>query len=230
MTDLFLKTYPKDYGWLNWNFQSLIKYVKGYDRLIIVIPEGTRNQFNETVKQLPERTEIIEVKEEGNGYIFQQYIKMSAFEYSNADHIVFFDSDNVWQQSVDFSTIPEKPLILMTKYEQVGDAICWKRCVDTIFDKDVKFEFMRRLPFVYHRSTLVNLAQWINKPLKQFVMSHNEFSEFNVIGAFAYYFEFDQYTFIDTDNWTYVEPLLRQFWSLEGWEKNKAEIVNILNK
>jgi hypothetical protein len=228
ITDLFIKTYPKDYDWLIYSLQSVKKRVKGYGTLHIVIPEGTEKEFYSKIKDFPPETNVHAVKEECNGYIWQQYIKMSAFNYSHADQIVFFDSDNIWQIDTDYSQGIEKPLILMTDYSKVGDAICWKQVVDDIFKKDVRYEFMRRLPFVYHRSTLTSFAEWIKCDLKDFIIKRNRFSEFNVIGAYAYYYEPEKYTFLDTDNWTFTKPLLRQFWSLEGLDKNIKEVLSLL--
>ena len=230
ITDLLIKSYPKDFEWIKYCLQSIKKRVKGYGTLHIIIPEGTEKDFYAINKEFPEQTNVHIVKEEGNGYIWQQYIKMSAFNYSNADQIVFVDSDNIFQVDTDFSEYIEKPLILMTDYSKVGDAICWKPVVDDIFNRDVRYEFMRRHPFIFHLSTLRNLSAWLGSDLKDFVMKRNRFSEFNVIGAYAYYYEPDRYIFLDTDNWTYTKPLVRQFWSLDGIAKNMEEINNLLNE
>ncbi len=44
-------------------------------------------------------------------------------------------------------------------------------------------------------------------------MRSDRFSEFNLIGAWAYKNEREKYNFVNTDDWTYTEPKAIQLWS-----------------
>jgi hypothetical protein len=55
-------------------------------------------------------------------------------------------------------------------------------------------------------------------------MTSERFSEFNAIGAYAYKFERDKYTFINTDDWTYVPPHAVQVWSHASEEPGADEL------
>jgi len=82
---------------------------------------------------------------------------------------------------------------------------------------------MRRNCLIYHRSTLVNLNEW--KPgLKDIILNSHRFSEFNLIGAFAWKFERSKYTWVNTDNWEYVPPKAIQVWSHASKDKGADDL------
>jgi hypothetical protein len=82
---------------------------------------------------------------------------------------------------------------------------------------------MRRNQLIYHRETLVKINQW-QQNLEQLIMSSEKFSEFNLLGTWAYKNERDKYNFINTDNWTYVEPRATQCWSHSSKEEGADEL------
>ena len=43
MIDIFYKSYAKDFEWLYYSLRSIKKYLTGYNKIIIVIPEQDRN-------------------------------------------------------------------------------------------------------------------------------------------------------------------------------------------
>jgi hypothetical protein len=104
------------------------------------------------------------------------------------------------------------PEILYTPYEQLPDAIIWKNPTEKLIGDPIDFEFMRRNCLVFHRSTLVNLNNW-NKNLKSIIMNSQRFSEFNLIGAYAWKFERDKYNFRCTDNIELPPVKAIQVWS-----------------
>lgn len=69
----------------------------------------------------------------------------------------------------------------------------------------VEFEFMRRMPFLVPRWLLIAMREFCEKqhgiPLDKYVMSqpYREFSEFNALGAFAFYFHHDKFNWINTE-------------------------------
>ena len=228
--DLFIKSYRKDFKWLYYCLESIKKYAINYNEIIIVIPVKDQGAFK---FDLPERTFIHYLQEEGDGYLFQQYVKMMANVYCSGDLIMYVDSDCVFTKVTDISklVVNNKPEILMTKWDKVGDAICWKPVVEAVFQKEITHEFMRRHGLTYHRDTLTNFQDWFKGDLKRYIISkeNRQFSEFNVLGAYAYMFENDKYSFVDTDDWEYVDCVVKQYWSYSGMtEKEKQELYNII--
>jgi hypothetical protein len=69
-------------------------------------------------------------------------------------------------------------------------------------------------------------------------MNSGRFSEFNALGAWAHKYHSDKYDFDNTDNWQYVDPIIKQLWShclpqrdalqKEEYQKALTEINNVL--
>lgn len=230
--DIFYKSYAKDFKWLVYSLRSISKFVTGYNDLHIVVPEWDRIAFHSLVSNNAELFRMRGIKvhytlDYGNGYLYQQFIKMSAHKYCNADYILYADSDCIFDKPTDVRTLIKdgKPEILYTDYSKVGDAICWKECTDKFMNEPQQYEFMRRLPLVYYRSTIETIYNLVPN-LEQMIMDSGRFSEFNALGAWAFRHEPDKYSFINTDNWTYSPPISRQFWSHSGLNGNDMIEIN----
>lgn len=227
--DIFYKSYRKDFNWLYYSLKSIEKYLTGYNRIVIVIPEADKNVLD--YSKLPKTNCDLFIEPEcGNGYLFQQWIKMAAHKYCKADYIMYADSDCIFDKHTNLKdlVIDGKPEILYTDYSKVGDAICWKECTDRFMNEPQQFEFMRRLPLVYHRSTIETIYNLV-PDLERRIMTSERWSEFNCFGAWAFRHEKDKYRFVNTDNWTYSPSISRQFWSHSGLNGNDlTEINNIL--
>jgi hypothetical protein len=209
---IFIKSCKKDFKLLKYNLLSIKKNVSGYTKLVLLIPERDKHDFD--TRDLPINTEVHYVNEYGNGYLYQQWCKMNAYNYCNTYYIFFADSDNIFDHKLNMQelVIDNKPEILHTNWDKVGEAICWKKCTETLLDDVVPYEFMRRVPVIYHASTLNKIAlQYPN--LEYMIMESERFSEFNLMGAWAYKYDRENYTFINTDNWTYTPPHAVQLWS-----------------
>lgn len=223
--DIFYKSYRKDFLWLSYSLRSISKFITGYNEIHIVLPEKDKHLFDHSF--LPERTFIHYVPEYGNGYLYQQFVKMQAHKYCNADYILYADSDCIFDKPTDLKTLIKdgKPEILYTHYSKVGDAICWKESTDRFMNEPQEYEFMRRLPLIYHRSTIETIYNLV-PDLEHRIMTSEKWSEFNCLGAWAFRHEPDKYNFINTDNWTYSPPISRQFWSHSGLNGNDMIEIN----
>lgn len=234
--DIFIKSYQRDFKLLYYALKSITKNVTGYQNIILLIPKAEKNLFD--TRDLPERTLVHYVQEYGNGYLFQQVCKMNAYKYCNSDYILFGDSDCIFTYPInlqDFVT-DDKPEILYTDYNKVGQAICWKQPTENLMGCEIEFEFMRRNANIYHKSTLENICKW-QPNLERIVMESKRFSEFNLLGAYAFKHESKKYNFVNTDNWSFVPAKVEQLW---GWmEKDNpnpphpyeyARALDIINK
>lgn len=216
---IFIKSYRKDFRFLKYALLSIKKNVTGYKKVVIILPEHDKIGF-----ELPDNTEVINVKEHGNGYLFQQVCKMNAHKYCNSKYIMFSDSDVIFDHKINLQelVIDDKPEILFTDYTKVGDAICWKSPTEYMLNRTVDFEFMRRNTLIYHASTLEKIEK--NYPnLTNTILKSTHFSEFNFIGAWAYYHDKENYNFVNTDRWNYVPPHGTQLWS---WADKNGDVLN----
>lgn len=237
MIDIFYKSYSKDYKLLKYSLLSLIKNVKGYNNIVILIPQGELDLFNSIVTTLPEKTIVKTVKEEGEGYLFQQYCKLTAHNHCLSEYILYADSDCIFDREIDLNEYikDDKPEILYTHYSKVGDAICWREPTSKLLRNEQEFEFMRRNCLIYHRATIGRFNH-LFPDIKETVLNSKRFSEFNALGAYAFAFEKDIYTFVNTDNWEYTYPKAEQLWShatKDGSDEHQREykrMLDVINK
>lgn len=233
-TDIFIKTYGGDFEWLAYCLRSIQRFCTGFNEIIIVCDEGDRaglEQFGLT------REKVFYVPLEFNGYLFQQWIKLNAHTYSEADFIMFVDSDCVFTKLTTPNDFIKsgKPIILKTPYETIPEVIFWKELTELTLKEEVEFEYMRRLPLLYRRDTIENCLNHVNpfheQGLKTFIsrQPNHEFSEFNLLGAYAEKYEGDKYKFIDTTKNELPETHVLQNWSWSKISQSKrVEIERLL--
>lgn len=225
--DLFIKSYFRDFGWLKIALDSITRNVSGFRNIVIIIPEHEAELFKSVFdkKTLNGRAIVVYIKEKNPGYLWQQVCKMEAYMYSDADFIMYWDSDCFAHKKLNVQDllVDDKPEILYTPYEKVGDAVVWREITESVMGEKVDFEFMRRFPLMYHRSTIAKINFW--KPsLETIIMGSNRFSEFNFLGAYAFKYEKDKYRFVNTDDWVYTDPPCTQIWSHATKQSGTDEI------
>lgn len=210
--DIFIKSFKPDFWLLYYALDSIKRNVTGYNNIILLIPEYDKESFD--TRNLPDRTLVHYVKEKQPGWLFQQYCKLTAFNYCYGQYIMFSDSDCLFSYPINLLDFvaDDKPEILYTNWQKVGDAICWRQPTEDFMGEPVQWEFMRRNNCIYHRSTLVDISKF-SPDLDVRVLNSARFSEFNAMGAYAFKFEKEKYNFINTDDWQYVEPKSVQLWS-----------------
>lgn len=222
---ILIKTYLNDLKWLKHCLKSIAKYASGFD-VVIIADEDCKAElagWNLT------KEKVIYVKPSYEGYLFQQEIKLRAFEFVDTKYVMFIDSDCIFTDFVtpEFYMRDGKPRMLMTPYEDIPEVLFWKEITDKAIQYDVEFEFMRCQPLVYHTSTLVNLWDNHSKHFLPLLKSakNRAFSEFNLLGAYAYKYENEKYSFINTRNEIPYNPM-RQFWSYSGLNRDDLREIN----
>lgn len=231
--DLVIRTYHADIPWLTYALKSIHKYVTGYRNIIIAIPM-------DQVKLLSHLTQekVVGVHDLEDGYLGQQLTKMQTWKITDADAIVFWDSDVVATRPIDLRTeyfehgsqigpTPYVRIILYkTRYTSLGDACPWQPITAKALMgaglPQPEWEYMRRMPLVYWANTLKRCEEYMvtlhGIPLDRYIRSqpHRAFSEFNVIGAFAEFRDGGSYHFIDTESVDMPPNAVDQQWSWGG--------------
>lgn len=228
---IFIRTYEKDLKWLQLALKSIYKYVTGFDKIVVCIPENQIHKLHDF--NLPN---IIACPVYEDDYLGQQVSKLMSDVYCNSDYVLFTDSDCIFYRPFDCKDLLKdgKPVIYKTKYDKVGEGIVWKDITEKALNKEVEYEYMRRLPLLYKRSTLSDLRDYIHilhgRTLEGYIISrpYRQFSEFNVLGAFAELYCPEEYYFHDTDLGI-EEPYLKQFWSWSNLtDTERMEIQNMI--
>ncbi len=239
IVDIFIRTYYKDIRWLSYALQSIHARCKGFRDIIICIPQDQRYLLNHLTAE-----KIITCPNFVNDYLGQQISKLQAFSSTDADAIMFTDSDCIflYDMKPEDLMINNKPIILKTNYSKVGEAICWKAPTEKALGIAVEDEFMRRHPSLYYREDLKDAYEFLGNQNgssgQRYILNQKSFSEFNYLGAYLWNHKRNKYEFIDTNIETIDtskenhdaihQQFVKQYWSHGIGEKEVLEIENLL--
>ena len=236
MNSIFYRTYWKDARWLLLSLESVERHVTGFDNIVVTLPHSSLNKMDHEgiAKRFP-FTRWIPVDEHcRDDYMGQQATKMHADRWTGPGRILFVDSDCVFHTA----TTPETFLVdgkiewLHTPYEDMPPSHPWRAPTTKFIEHPVEYEFMRRLPMMVESETVRFMRDFCARKhgmsIEAYLRSVEDkdgryFSEFNALGAFAWHFQRDLYTWTNTRD--KVPPsVARQFWSWGGIDSAKQEI------
>jgi hypothetical protein len=248
-TSLFIRSYRGDFEWLRYCVRSIRKFVAGFESLVLVIPDADRDLLPADVAALIDRLHFR--TEQTHGYVDQQITKLRAHYYTTSQRILFVDSDCVFLQpcTVDDFTRDGKPLLLKTAYEvfrryeiETGNrqdkmavlmrnCLNWKKVTENIVGFPVEFEYMRRVPIMHLKDTLIYIGiQYPNLINEAVRLRDNSFSEFNIMGAIAEKYFADRYVFSDTETEPLPPKCCEQYWSWGGISNELKETLECVCK
>jgi hypothetical protein len=246
-TDIFIKTYHKDFVWLEWCLKSIKKFAHGFNTIIIVSDDDGNTlpeSFSEIIPfkifyvGLPEKrpTDV----EHGLGYLWQQNIKLQWYDYSDANEVLILDSDEML-------TVPTCPDSFKTDgkfhwffrdWNDMGNGACWRKSTEEILDCRTKNSGMCITGFILNRETSIALKNHIctvhgtHTIWDIFVVKDmRTASEFNIYGCFIENFNRTEYTMLYLDHAnTYFNSTIKKDWSWGGLSNTMIEQRNaILN-
>ena len=250
---VFYRTYRGDFQWLKYSLATLKKHLKDYSEIVIVMPPGDYGLLKEQMGQWDLPKGIVTYRDntfEGDDYLGQQACKLRAYEYASFPLILFVDSDMMFKADTNLDQFMKdgKPCILKTSYadlagtpeqgtDKLGAACVWKPITEKAAGFPVEFEYMRRLPLLYYRSTIKALTWYFIEQHGENVESYlhkltdRSFSEFNLLGAYTEWkkSEASKYYFLDTSKEELPILNSRQYWSWGGLTPEiETEIKKIL--
>lgn len=201
--DLWVRSYDGDAEWLKYALRSIQRFATGFRRTIVVVPHG-HNPPTGTSET------VFHVAEIGEQYVQQQSDKMHADHFTDAEFIVFSDSDVIFTRPIcpeDLIVDRRRPRWLYTPYSSIdsGDGQTWKKVTEKFLGRDVEVETMRRHPFTVPAWALRELRAWCHKThgvtLERYMMTqpYRECSEFNFLGAWLWFHHHDRIEWQNTD-------------------------------
>jgi hypothetical protein len=227
-TTVLWRSYDGDAKWLDFTMPKMMERGSGYSDHVVV---GIDNQCTE-VKKICDKNGVRFVPDNEaagipDGYINQQYTKLRADQFCDTDYVFYMDSDVecLEEHSVDVLFRNEKPLLLYTDWEDVGDAKCWKAPTAKAIRIDPQYEFMRRIPLLYPTSVVRDCREFMEllhlKTLMQYMNGETSISEFNILGAYAWNYRRDLFTWTNTAHNDFEPIPFKQFWS---WGNMKQQL------
>jgi hypothetical protein len=219
---LFIRTYWKDFDWLSLCLASVRRHCRGFQDVVVVLPRGSEPWLRRT--KLPRVGRIEFCRDYKDDYLGQQATKLHADAFTDADFICHVDSDCIFVRptSPEDFVVGGKPRILMRAVELLGRERPWQGPTEKFLGWPVSFDFMRYPPFTFPRwlysgvrehATLkhgVDLDQYIA------MQPSRGFSEFNVLGAFAWARCRDGFIWTECGEVPPPDSLCRWYWSWGG--------------
>lgn len=226
---IFIKSWKQDLPWLHYCLRSIRKFGNGFEGITLVVDESCTPRMMKDFDL--SGVTLVRVPDWENGYIQQQAVKLSAGQMISSDLILFVDSDCIFHTPFSPESFMRdgKPVLLKTKYGNLGGAEAWKAITEAVVGWPVEYEYMRRLPLMYLRDTLFAFKNTFPELIPKLrLMTDRSFSEFNVLGAFIDRYESQHYYISDTEIWM-PNPVVRQYWSWGGFTAEiKSEIEEML--
>lgn len=227
VTDIVIRSYRGDFGWLAYALRSLHRNGKGIRNMHIIVPSGDKHLLQHLTAEILHECPVYT-----DDYLGQQITKLMADTYSDADYILHWDSDTILTSELSplDLMVDGKPIVYHEPYEKVGREP-WQPIVTEVLGWVPEHEFMRRHPFLYPRWLYAELRAYLEarhgQSLEAYIVSrpYRSFSEFNVLGAYAWEKHHDKFTWMDPfAGPTYV----RQFRSWDGLETHEEEIKRLV--
>jgi hypothetical protein len=155
--DIIVKTFPGDYEWLPFLWKSLAKYATGWREIVVIVEE----QYE--APPLPERARLVRCRRyegtECSAYNGVAIERLGAWRHSDADVLLFVDSDCVFCRPVDFQTDPTimrdgKPVVLWGDRDVSLPQAKWLNIARETLGFEPWHFTMMRYPFVFTRDTM----------------------------------------------------------------------------
>lgn len=234
-TVIFIRSFRKDFEYLSFCLRSIQKYARGFDEIVVVVPEGHEKELQHLT------AERVTTTHDGHpGYLAQQDTKVHADTYApHADFLVHIDSDCVFTQPVTPETFMRegKPLWLVTPWTHMSadDKRSWYHVMCKCVQDCPPYEMMRRHGICLPRWSYKAFRDFIQKThgitATEYIMSQpaHEFSEFNCLGFYLWLHHRDKFSWWNTAEEGVPPTVLDQYWSHEPMsDETRRKLTNAL--
>lgn len=230
-TDICIKSYAPDYPWLVYCMRSIAKFCTGFNQTIVMMPR------KEPLAGLTAEVSVLLDTEES--YKHQQVAKLNADHHTQADYLVYVDSDMVFTRPVtpDFFFHDGKPIWVVSPWASIyrsDEKRAWYHVMAKCLQEAPPYEFMRKCAVVVPRHVLAGFRAHIEKlhgcSMDHYVVSQpgNEFSEYNCLGFYCWLYHRDEFHWHDTSIDGIPAWPWKQYWSWGGLKPDiRAELDQI---
>jgi hypothetical protein len=251
ITDIFIKTYHRDFVWLEYCLKSVKKYAKGFRNVIIVsdntghiIPENISNIIPVKIYYTNLPSKAPTYVEHGLGYLWQQFVKLMWYKYSDANEVLILDSDEMLTTTLtpDSFKTNGKFNWFYRDWEKAGNGICWREPTEFLLNRQSEYDGMVLTGFVLQKQTTIALKNHLcslhnSDDLWDIILKYNlkTCSEFNLFGNFVHLYGRTEYNLvINGDTSKYINSKINKEWSWGGISNDiiikSNDILNRENK
>lgn len=233
MCDLLIRSYWRDFPWLDLCVQAIEAHCVGFRDLIVVIPEKSVPWLR-SYGHIGSIARVVTCPDYPDDYLGQQVSKLHADQLTDAELICHVDSDCIFSRR----TCPEdlapggRPRIFTRPQAELARTSPWRQPTAEFLGWMPTHDFMQLPPFTYPAWLYPRVREWSVRrsgvDLTQWVLSRppRGFSEFNVLGAFAYEQYRDDFVWVRAADIGAEEATCRWYWSRDGVdEQTRREVM-----
>lgn len=221
-TDIFITAPIRHFEWLVCCLRGIEKNATGFRDCVLVCDPSSKIAWLELARRFP-FLRLAFVEEGGVGHLFQMWAKTTAYQWTDADHILYVDSDSLFKRPVtpaDFMR-DGKPLVIKSAYSCLQHAhvtpdgsthpVPWQQCTEAAIGPPVISEYMRVSGQLYPRWLPLKATEYLEKKhgktASEYILAsgitetcqHWGYSEFNYLGAYAERFHASDFAFHDIE-------------------------------
>jgi hypothetical protein len=218
--DIVIRTWFRDFRWLALSLRSILRFVDGYRRIVVVMPESSFDRLPKGVVPDTKCITVATCAEFTNDYLGQQITKLHADEFTDASLIVHLDSDCIFEAKCDLRALLIRGDLITVRgawssRRQARDG--WRQCVVDFYGRMLPFDAVVPPPLMFPASLYgelrshcrsvhkVDIAQWV------LARQIDTVSEYGLLAGEAWFRRPEEFFWSDIAN----EPLwpCRQYWS-----------------
>lgn len=214
---IYIRTYKRDIAWLDFCLQSIHRNLKGWDEIVVCIPQGQEHHL-----RFAEGVRIVTSPIYADDYVGQQVSKLLCHKHITGELVLIVDSDLIFLPGAsvaDYMDI-DRPRIMTYRWPdpQAKQALKWRSVFARLFGESTPYSFMQgHGARLFRRSTLEAFSRRfpdIDGYARR--QSRKEFSEFEFLGFFAYLYEGHAYRFLELSENPSPVYHTRQYWNVDG--------------
>jgi hypothetical protein len=159
--DIVIRSYFWDFRWLQLSLLSIVKFVEGYRRIVVIMPGSSLERLRDEIARSA-RIVILRCRDYAADYLGQQISKLNADEFTDAPLIAHIDSDCIFCTSCSLRTLLTRNgrtviRILRKSRRREGDG--WRQCITDFHGEPLPFDVLVPPPFVYSRDLYNDLRR-----------------------------------------------------------------------
>ena len=225
--DLFIRSYWKDLEWLSYCLASIQKYCREFRSVIVVLPQSSAAWLRRMDLSAGSSSTDIRFafcRDYPDDYLGQQATKMLADTFTDADYICHVDSDCVFRRLTTPNHLidQDRPRVMKRSRDELGRHYPWREPTERFLGWTVRDDFMQQPPFTFPRWLYSGLREHAvlthGVDMERYIEAQSErgFSEFNVLGAFAWQRHRERFIWVDIGSFPPIEPHCHWYWSWGG--------------
>lgn len=245
ISDIFIKTCFKDFIWLEGCLKSIKHFSSGF-RNIVIVSDDDHKLPSELFDILPIKVHYVPLPSkrptyvipQGIGYLWQQNIKLTWYNYTDADFVIIVDSDQMFKahfKPEDFF-YGDKISWWARQWHEAPGCLVHKETTDIVLGVDTEYETMVCPVFSFDRQITINFNDFLCKKHNvdtfwDVVIKHNlpRLSEYNIFGNYLITQRVEKYAIRFDSTESVNLKIVRTFWSWGGiTAPNIEERKNIL--